>query len=81
MSDHEPESGEDRIDESGRNATQQRIDQELAEEGDAPVGVEIPPMREDKRMSETIPQDPDRDGEEPVEEPAEDDEDEPDESA
>ena len=43
MSDNEPENpGEEPIDEAGRNPTQQRIDEELAEEGDAPVGVETP---------------------------------------
>jgi hypothetical protein len=79
MSDNESENGEEQIDESGRNPTQQRMDQELAEEGDAPVGVEIPSMREDRPVSETIPEDPDRGGEEPVEGGA-DDEDETDES-
>ena len=79
MSDNEPENGEGQIDESGRNLTQQHIDEELAEEGDAPVGVEIPRMREDRNMSETIPEDPDRGGDEPVEGGA-DDEDETDES-
>ena len=37
MSDLEEENGEEQIDEQGRNVTQQRIDEELAEEGDAPV--------------------------------------------
>ena len=40
MSDNEPENGEELIDEQGRNATQQHIDEELAEEGDAPVAAE-----------------------------------------
>jgi hypothetical protein len=40
MSDIEEENGEDQIDESGRNATQQHIDEELAEEGDAPVDTD-----------------------------------------
>jgi hypothetical protein len=40
MSDNEPENGQEQIDEQGRNATQQHIDKELAEEGDAPVAVE-----------------------------------------
>jgi len=39
MSDIEEENGEELIDEEGRNETQQRIDEELAEEGDAPVDV------------------------------------------
>ena len=66
MSDNEPENGEDQIDEAGRNLTQQRMDEELAREGNAPVGVEFPQMREDRDMSEVIPEDPDRDGEEPA---------------
>jgi hypothetical protein len=77
MSDNEPENnGEEQIGADGRNATQRHIDEELATEGDAPVGVEIPRMREDRRMSEVIPEDPDRGGEEPVEEPTEGDEEE-----
>ena len=36
----EPENGEDLIDESGRNPTQQRIDEEGAE--DTPVDAEWP---------------------------------------
>jgi hypothetical protein len=32
MSDPEPENGEEEIDESGRNVTQQRIDGDLNEE-------------------------------------------------
>ncbi len=71
MSDIDEESGEERVDDAGRNPTQRRIDQELAEEGDAPVGVEIPRMREDREMSETIPEDPDRDDDSAM--PAEDD--------
>ena len=38
MSDHEPENGEEAIDESGRNLTQQRLDDEGAEP--TPVDVE-----------------------------------------
>jgi hypothetical protein len=38
MSDHELENGEEAIDESGRNATQQRLDEEGAEP--KPVDVE-----------------------------------------
>jgi hypothetical protein len=38
MSDHEPENGEEAIDESGRNPTQQRLDEEGAEP--KPVDVE-----------------------------------------
>jgi hypothetical protein len=38
MSDHEPENGEEAIDQSGRNPTQQRLDEEGAEQ--TPVDVE-----------------------------------------
>jgi hypothetical protein len=79
MSDNEPENGEDQIDEAGRNPTQQKIDEELAEHGDAPIGVEIPSMREDRQMSEVIPEDPDRGGGGAIE-GGKDDEDETDES-
>jgi hypothetical protein len=37
MSDLEPENGEDAIDETGRNPTQQRLD----EEGTEPVPVDV----------------------------------------
>jgi hypothetical protein len=56
------DNGEDQIDEAGRNPTQQRMDEELAREGNAPIGVEFPQMREDRDMSEVIPGDPDRGG-------------------
>jgi hypothetical protein len=56
------DNGEDQIDEAGRNPTQQRMDEELAREGNAPIGVEFPPMREDMDMSEVIPEDEDRGG-------------------
>jgi hypothetical protein len=39
MSDHEPENGEETIDESGRNATQRRLEEEGGPEA-APVDVE-----------------------------------------
>jgi hypothetical protein len=38
MSDHERENGEEAIDESGRNPTQQRLDEEGAEQ--KPVDLE-----------------------------------------
>ena len=77
MSDNEPENnGEEQIDADGRNATQRAIDEELARDGNAPVAVEIPQMREDKRMSEVIPEEQDNGGEEPAEEPTEGDEEE-----
>jgi hypothetical protein len=38
MSENEQESGEERIDESGRNPTQRRLDEEAG--GDRPVDVE-----------------------------------------
>jgi hypothetical protein len=38
MSDHEPESGEEAIDETGRNPTQQRLEEEGAEP--KPVDIE-----------------------------------------
>jgi hypothetical protein len=38
MSDHEHENGEEAIDESGRNPTQQRLDEEGAEQ--KPVDLE-----------------------------------------
>ena len=79
MSDNEPEtSGEEQIDADGRNATQRAIDEELATEGNAPVDVEIPQTREDERMSEVIPEDPDRGGDDggAEEEPTEGDEEE-----
>ncbi|MGN6799093.1 MAG: hypothetical protein ACTHKS_13220 [Gaiellaceae bacterium] len=40
MQDPELENGEEEIDESGRNATQRRIDEEGA--SDAPVDIEDP---------------------------------------
>ena len=39
MSEHEPENGEEAIDESGRNATQQRLEEEGGPEA-KPVDVE-----------------------------------------
>jgi hypothetical protein len=53
MSDQEPESGEERIDESGRNPTQRRMDEEGVE--DAPVAGE--PAEE---PASSLDDDPDR---------------------
>lgn len=75
------DNGEDQIDDAGRNPTQQRMDEELAREGNAPIGVEFPQMREDKDMSEVIPEDPDRGGEEPLGGGTDDDDEESDETA
>ncbi len=46
MSDIEQDNGEELIDESGRNATQQRIDEEGAE--DVPVDAEWPEEEREK---------------------------------
>jgi hypothetical protein len=45
--DTEPESGEERIDESGRNPTQRRLDDENEDTGENPVDVEWPELDEE----------------------------------
>jgi hypothetical protein len=56
MSDREQENGEDAIDESGRNLTQQEIDDRGASQAPADADWEEVPM------SEVVPEDEDRDG-------------------
>jgi hypothetical protein len=49
MSDNEPENGEEQIDESGRNATQQRMDEESGGGEAVPVDKEWKQLREDQQ--------------------------------